>query len=608
VEALGRLTDESALPALLRLMEQDVWIRPAVVQTLGNIGRSEAVPALVSALDDKNDTTRVGALEALIKIVVEPHAEGGRLPAAGERTDLPAAPLLRELRTAAPPGNAYAAHLLGWLGQPAALPDLVAALGAGDANLRHAASEALLRFGPTAVPALREALQASNAQTRESAAELLGFLADAAVVVDLARGLLDPDVAVRQAVVRALGSIGGDQAWEALLRSLEDADVADTALGVLGQQRDASLISQLQRYLYEGQSSTRWAAARALSLFGDETAVSILLNAIRLPDDAIRRPAAEALARVRGSRAVSVLIEALGDRDALVRQQAVEALGSIPDSRAVAALLPLAEDGEWRVRRALVNALIHIGDTRIYPPLDLLARDLDRWVRRAVMDGCAMLADARASEILVTGLEDPDPEVLCAALIALGRRRDLAAAAAVAGQLTHSLPMARAIAISALARIGGPLAVERLPLLVHDASDAVRHQLADTLGEMGSDDVIEALEVLLRDESEAVRARGAEGLRHIGTLRAAEALANALSEALCQPVAQAQLALLGDLAVRALLTTARSAEAGLRLAAAETLGQLRSQQAAPTLRILLKDPDARVRLAADAALKVIAGS
>jgi HEAT repeat protein len=117
--------------------------------------------------------------------------------------------------------------------------------------------------------------------------------------------------------------------------------------------------------------------------------------------------------------------------------------------------------------------------------------------------------------------------------------------------------------------------------------------------------MIEALEVLLRDEREAVRARAAEGLGHIGTLRAAEALANALSDALCRPAAQTQLALLGDLALRALLTTARSADADLRLAAAETLGQLHSQQAAPTLRILLKDPDSRVRLAADAALKVI---
>src|SRR4029079_8641023 len=128
---------------------------------------------------------------------------------------------------------------------------------------------------------------------------------------------------VRQAVVRALGAIGGEAAYEGILGALDDSDSRDAALDVIAQLRDPELIGYLQRYLYGDNAEARAAAAQALSLLGDEAAVSILLNVPRVPDEPGPQPAAEALGRVRSARGVTVLIEALGDRDWLVRQKAV---------------------------------------------------------------------------------------------------------------------------------------------------------------------------------------------------------------------------------------------------------------------------------------------
>ena len=82
----------------------------------------------------------------------------------------------------AEPSSAYAAHLLGWLAAPEALPDLIATLGHGNETLRYAATEAILRYSHTAVPALLEALHSHEALIREGAAELLGIQADAEAV------------------------------------------------------------------------------------------------------------------------------------------------------------------------------------------------------------------------------------------------------------------------------------------------------------------------------------------------------------------------------------------------------------------------------------------
>ena len=610
VEALGRLADPRALQPLLRLLKQDTWMRAATVEALGNLGRIEAVPDLAATLDDPNDAVRAASLEALLKIVVEP-ATGDSSPPQGLaelRRQIPAAPLRRELRTHTAPISVYAAHLLGWLTPIEALPDLIDTLGNKDELQRQAAVEAILRYGPAAVEPLMSALNSGTVLMRENAAELLGITsssADSQVVTELLSHLTDRNHGVRQAVVRALGTLGGERAYEGLLRALADTETRDTGLAVIGQLRDPELIGYLQRYLYQDPAGTRQAAAQALSLLGDETAVSILLNAMRLPDDDVRQVAAEALGRVRNPRAVAILIEALGDRNWLMRQKAVEALGSIPDGRAVSALLAMIVEPDWRVRRSLALSLVRIGDGRIYEALRGLAQDSNRWIRRQVMEQAAGLDDSRAVEMLMAGLEDSEPTVRQAALMTLGRRREAQAAGAVAACLADADPLVRQAAARALGLVDPGLAAERLPLLIHDPEETVRQEVAEALGEAADDSALETLTDLLEDDTPGVRARAAEALAMIGTQRAIEALVRGLTRPLARPAAQAELSKLGAAALRVLLASARGAEPELRAAAAETIGAMRLAQALPTLRLLTRDTDARVRQAAEAAVATI---
>ncbi|MCC7359409.1 MAG: HEAT repeat domain-containing protein [Anaerolineales bacterium] len=610
IEALGRLGDPRAVPPLLGLLRQDAWMRPATAQALGSIGAVEAVPDLAAALEDAAEAVRAAAVEALLRIVVEPESGAG-LPAEAQaeiRRQVPVTPLRRELAAARAPTNAYAAYLLGWLAAPEALPDLVEALGQADTTLRHAAVEAVLRYGAEAIPVLLAALERPQPLLRENAVELLGMQAQAAVVPALVARLNDDSLAVRQAGVRALGTLGGPAAYGGLLQALTRRDTRDTALGVIGQLRDPALVTYLQDYLHADLSPARAAAAQALALLGDESAVSILLNATRETDPGVRLPAAEALGRVRSNRAVAVLIEALSDRDWLVRQKAVEALGNIPDGRAVTALLPLSDEPEWRVRRALVYALAQVGDSRVFEPLRDLARDPNRWVRRTVMEQAAQVDDGRAAELLTAGLSDPEDSVRQAALQALGRRREAGAARSVAQTLEDSQPYVRLAAVQALALLDPALASTQLPVLAQtDPEAVVREAAADALGELGLPSVVGALQPLLGDPAANVRERAAQALALLGMPEALEALVAALKLPAARPHCLTQLAAQGAPAVGALLAATRSADPEQRAVAAEALGALGQTLARPTLRLLTRDPDARVRHAADAALTAMGG-
>jgi HEAT repeat protein len=609
IQALGHLDDERAVPLLLDLMQRDATRLPFILEALGNIGRPEAIApiAAVLATQPADSHTGAAALEALIRIVIEPESgrreETDRLAEA--RRLIPTAPLLLALQKQSAPGNAYAAHLLGWLTPPEALPQLVAALDhTADVALRDAATEAILRYGRAAIGPLTAGLAHPDALLRESAANLLGMLGDASLAPVLLTRLNDEDLAVRQAVLHALGSVGGESAYAGLLQAMEDPATQDTVLGIIGQTRDIGLIGNLQQALYHGQAAVRRGAAQALSLLSDEAAVSVLLNATREPEEAIRQPAAEALAQVRGNRAIDVLIEALGDRDWLVRQKAVQALSCIPDGRAVAALLPVAHDPEWRVRHTLVQVLGRIKDVRLFIPLQDLAHDPDEWIRRDAMARCAVIDDSQAVEILVHGLQDTALSVRRAALTALGYQRAPDAAAAVAECLTDSSPAIRVAAARTLANLAVPMAVEKIGMLVDDPVEEVRLEAVEALGQLGLEESLGALEILLQNEALAVRRRAAEALARLGTTAAIETLVSGLSHPLAKGPAQAQLQQLGPRALRALLRAARSSQPELRAVAAATLGQMpvTRAQITPTLEVLRKDPDQRVRAAAQEAL------
>mgnify|MGYP000612995980 CR=1 FL=1 len=69
-EALGtREEADLVLPTLFKLIEdEDEVVRRTAADSMGNIGSSDAVPALCNALHDKDDTVRSHAAEALGEI------------------------------------------------------------------------------------------------------------------------------------------------------------------------------------------------------------------------------------------------------------------------------------------------------------------------------------------------------------------------------------------------------------------------------------------------------------------------------------------------------------------------------------------------------------
>lgn len=201
------------------LGDRRAWRRATAAFRLGDMASSEAVPALIMALDDSD----------------------------------------RDVRSAA-------ARSLGRLGDARAVAALVDAL-VGSSIARTIAFRALLDVGAAAIPDLRRLAGHDDPSRRAVALELLGWVGDAPEGAMVAAGLDDASPEVRARAAAALGRLGSTSGAAALERALDD-DVyfvrlqAARALGRVGEPR---VVPALLRQARTDRFEAARAAAQAVA-------------------------------------------------------------------------------------------------------------------------------------------------------------------------------------------------------------------------------------------------------------------------------------------------------------------------------------------------------
>jgi HEAT repeat protein len=196
-EALGALGGDDARDALLLGLEDDAaLVRIASAHALVRTGATDVLRPIVTALAGPDDEAARGALaEALL--------DAG--PAAVDE-------LLAVLHDGAlaPRVRWLVVVVLGELRAIAAVEDLLACLGSPDDELRARAAHALGKIGdPRAVPPLEAiARDGEPWQVRTAASAALGGLGDPAAVDGLVHALAADEWAVRDAAARSLVELG----------------------------------------------------------------------------------------------------------------------------------------------------------------------------------------------------------------------------------------------------------------------------------------------------------------------------------------------------------------------------------------------------------------
>jgi HEAT repeat protein len=248
VHALGRIGRPEALPVLIAALD-DPTVRAVAAASLGDIGDASAVPHLVPVLEDPKFLTRATAIDALLRIDDRSGREAADRQLLAESWLRVSAVLSKHLRR-------HRRHVREI--RKAAYKQL----GKHYRRLR-----AMRRSGDVAglIRELENPFQVGGVSVRGRAAIYLGRLAAAEAAEPLIRVLADDDEYVRGAAAKALGTVGDVRAVEPLLAALRDPSefVRAHAIGSLGEIGDPRAVPALLPLL----EMNSWMWARAPTLY-----------------------------------------------------------------------------------------------------------------------------------------------------------------------------------------------------------------------------------------------------------------------------------------------------------------------------------------------------
>ncbi|HEY2587216.1 MAG TPA: HEAT repeat domain-containing protein [Tepidisphaeraceae bacterium] len=425
----------AAIIAALKNTANDLTVRMQAARELGTRKAKEAVPALISALDENNKALRFRAATALGRIgdvsAVQPLLDKlddadlfthyaifkalNRIAAANPNAWEPIIQALASRDAKVREGAALAMHetydeslvrgLAGFATSAGEPPDARAAAIAALAPLqkqwkpwsptptdlkwwgtmpaRNPAPPKDVEWAgtPIVTDAIRAALNDSDPAVRRAAVQGLKDAPDPTVSGSLAKLFeTDQDVPTRESILAALAAAKSPEASRLVDHVLSDA-----------KRNEALVPAALEAAQTAGGPEMAAAVTKFVGTANQpELMVSGLETLAKLPDD----------------QSIPAIIKRMQDANPAIASAAAKALGAIQDDAAANAAAPLLKAPQLEVKRAAAEAMEQIKRKSCVLPLLAAWRDPD--VQKQAIAALAARPDIQALDAYLEGLASPD--------------------------------------------------------------------------------------------------------------------------------------------------------------------------------------------------------
>ncbi len=495
-----------------RFLVNDPEIQREAAQDAGDYGCEEAIPGLITLLQNPN----LGVQEA---------------------ADL----ALRQL------------------GGPEVVRGLCPLLRVEDAQVRNLGMDILREVGSQDINTVVALLGDEDVDIRIFASDILGSTRNILAVPHLCQALLhDAEVNVRYQAAVSLGSLGFAEAVQCLNQGLSDEEwVQFSVIEALLKIRDESSINALIRAMPQASDLVASMIVDALGEMGNLKSIPLLLKRLDESPRALRNKIVKAVVQVMGGRILNLLptleqanfkdylLSALGDEDEEIQDAAISGLASlrvpeaaVPIITMAAKLNPDVEAHQDRLE-TIADALSQIGFIEPFRqilqesepaamtltvktlqrlPGDDSSRLLmetfwkhDRDVQRALVDALGVVAGDEAEAFFVDLLDrHNDGHVLKQAMRFLSREAAQGnskpeLADKLFAFMDHPYPDVRAVALEACIRLGEKSLVDKFSLMFTSPAADKRAMAILGLGNLGCDTHLNVIRSALEDESTAVR-------------------------------------------------------------------------------------------------------
>ena len=284
LQGLKEVSKPVALEAARKLTDDnDIWVRSAAIEILGDHGGSEVIEEIRGHLKSYDVPVKLAASAGLVKLGEFSYLEG----------------VLDPLTHPIPNRRYQAIGYLGKIGKKEVLPHLVKLFDHPEPEMVFYSLKALEgKATPDMLPKLRELSKHKNPSIRYASAMAMGNIAGAKeYLIPLC---VDKDGMTKLSAAVALNRIGSDSCqvvFEELLRH-KDFKVRSSMARVLGKTVIPKRLFILTAALRDSHSRVRTAAVRGVGMMGGPDAFPLLLKMLKDPKEAIRAYAAGNLIRL----------------------------------------------------------------------------------------------------------------------------------------------------------------------------------------------------------------------------------------------------------------------------------------------------------------------
>ncbi len=306
VDLLAQIGQDAILPLIDVLRSNDsLNTSLEAARALGRIGGPQTVSSLMAVINDTSGTVRYAAIFALVSVLRLDMDESIRKRAADLLVQIgqdAVSYLISASQDSTTSDPALAVQALGRIGGLQAVSSLTTLLNDARDPVSEAAAEALGIIGGR--------LKSKNAMERLSAVKALDIIGGMEAVESLVQTLEDEDSEVSWEAALALERKPNRNNIMSRVLALEETDGHIPGIAyLLAQYSDLAVIDRLQKHVpaiipqLKGENPIqRLAAVKALDVIGGSEAIGALVEILNDPDDRVSYAIAKALAR-RGDSA-----------------------------------------------------------------------------------------------------------------------------------------------------------------------------------------------------------------------------------------------------------------------------------------------------------------
>lgn len=365
VEYLGKIGDVRAIEPLLQLIDKkNFWLTYTIIVALGNIKNPRIIPHLIKLLPE--ETLQLPILTAL-----------GRLP------------ILKDVE-----------FIIPFLKHPSI-------------NLRNIALKSVIQIGETAASAFY-----IDKKSKDFVPKLLRQNGDTEWDDFLLDCLRASDFDLKRAAIISLGWQKTLKSQEMLLKLLADERLSNESWMSLYSMRP-EIIPFLIDNLENEDERIRVSLSQILGEIGDISAEKSLIK--RLTDDVghVRSSAAKALKKLNSRNAVPYLVKMLNDKYDDVREVAVNTLVSLEYPEIINEVIHLINDKNILIREAAVKVYCKLSGEEQFEKLLFLLKSESPIIRKEVVKKLKDFPIEVAVEPILLALTDEHPDVRIAASYSL---------------------------------------------------------------------------------------------------------------------------------------------------------------------------------------------